>query len=207
MTKRTRSASNLVHADISFTSWQQTVPTVDEVRPKHCPNCGAPAHRPGLPRQLQGHGLRERQVRGPLTPDGAPQVIGLQVRRYRCSRCGSTCTVAPREIIKRRLYSRSAIGLAMLLYGVEARSQAEVRSRISPWRHVGAGASRRWATLNRWLRAIRDRRLLPYVRRIPAKFTCRAVAERVATTLAAMACPALRYSSFAEQVFSVSHLG
>ena len=193
----------MVHADISLKSWRQTEPTVDEARPGQCPNCGAAAHRPGQPRQLHGHGLRERQVRGPLTPDGQPQVIGVRVRRYRCSRCGSTCTVAPHELIKSRLYSRSAIGLAMLLYGVELLSQARVRSRICPWRDVGAGASHRWATLNRWLRAIQEKRLLPIVRRIPADFSCRAAAERVATTLAAMAPPALRHRPLAEQLFSI----
>lgn len=197
----------MVHADVSLKSWQQAVPSVDEVRPKHCPSCGAAGHRPGLPRQLHGHGRRERQVRGPQCPDGEPEVIGLMVRRYRCSRCGSTCTVVPREVIKGRLYSRSAIGLAMLLYGVESRSQAEVRSQISPWGYVGAGANHRWATLNRWLCAIRDRQLLPFVRRIPADFSCRATAERVATTLAAMAPPALRSRSLAEQVFSMGHVG
>lgn len=197
----------MVHADVSLKNWQQAVPSVDEVRPKHCPKCGAAGHRPGLPRQLHGHGLRERQVRGPQSADGEPEVIGIMVRRYRCGECGSTCTVAPCEIIKGRLYSRSAIGLAMLLYGLEFRSQAEVRSQISPWREVGAGASHRWATLNRWLRAIREKRLLPFVRRIPAGFSCRAAAERVATTLAAMAPPALRCRSLAEQVFSVGHVG
>ena len=194
-------------ADISLKSWQQTEPTVDEARPAHCPHCGAAGHRPGRPRQLHGHGLRERQVRGPLTPDGQPEVIVVRVRRYRCSRCGSTCTVAPRELIAGRLYSQPAIGLAMLLYGVGYRSQSEVRSRISPWRDVGAGASHRWATLNRWLRAIRDKLLLPVVRRIPVDFSCRAAAERVATTLAAMAPPALRHRPLAEQLFSMGHAG
>lgn len=197
----------MVRADVSLNSWRQATPTVDEVRPKHCPSCDAAGHRPGLPRQLHGHGLRERQVRGPLAPAGEPQVVGISVRRYRCSRCGSTCTAVPREVIKGRLYSRSAIGLAMLLYGVEACSQAEVRSQISPWRDVGAGASKRWATLNRWLRAIRDRRLLPFVRRIPVDFSCRAAAERVATTLIAMTLPALRTSSFRERVFSMGQPG
>ena len=197
----------MFHAHISLKSWLQSVPTVEEVRPKHCPRCGAAGHRPGLPRQLHGHGLRERQIRGPLAPDGKPEVIGISVRRYRCSRCGSTCTVVPRDIITGRLYSRSAIGLAMLLYGVESRSQAEVRSQLSPWRDVGAGANHRWATLNRWLRAIRDRRLLPFVRRIPADFSARAAAERVATTMAAMAPPALRSRSLAERVFSMGHVG
>jgi hypothetical protein len=54
---------------------------------------------------------------------------------------------------------------------------------------VGAAATTRWATLRRWVHAIRAGRILSKVRPGPAAFTERQVAERAAMTAAAMAPP------------------
>ena len=60
-----------------------------------------------------GHGLRERQVRGPARPLGQPETAVIRIRRYRCRLCGGLTTVLPRGLTARRHYSASAIGLSL----------------------------------------------------------------------------------------------
>ena len=135
---------------------------------------------------MHGHGLRSRQVRGPATADG-PSVLRLTaVRRYLCTKCGSTTTVAPREVATRRLFSACAIGLALALFGVSKLSLSEVRARISPWATVGATSAATWGTALRWVAAVRAGRLFE-VRDAPVTWTARQIAARAATTLAARA--------------------
>jgi len=69
--------------------------------------------------------------------------------------------VVPRGIVRRRLYSASAIALALALYGVAALAPAEVRRRVSPLRFVGATAAAGWASLRRWSRAVRASQIFP----------------------------------------------
>jgi len=87
------------------------------------------------------------------------------------------------------LYSAQAIGWALALYGLAKRSAAEVRRRVSPWPKVGNTAFGSWATLRRWIKAVRSGRLFAQVRPCPAAWTLRQIAERAATTLAAQALP------------------
>lgn len=192
----------MIHSTVTLNSWLQHLPSVSEVRPTHCSTCGAAGNRPGMACQLHGHGLRERQILGPLSPDEPPTINVVAVRRYRCARCGATCTVVPQGVLERRYYSRSAIGMAMVLYGLEACSPGVVRSRVSPWQHVGS-APGKWMTLKRWLRAVGQGKLFAFVRPIPLDFSYRAAAERVATTLASMAPAAPRHRSWRERVFSL----
>lgn len=158
------------------------------VRPKRCPGCKRASHPLGGKVVLHGHGRRERQVRGPASPDQAPALCELFVRRYRCKICKALCTVGPREMLTQRLYSASAIGWALALFGVLGLAAAMVRERVSPWARWGTSA-RRWPTLLRWVKAIRSRGLLRSVRPAPPTWTARRLAERAATTLAALALP------------------
>jgi hypothetical protein len=96
-------------------------------------------------------------------------------------------TVVPRETLPGRLYTISAVAWALALFGADGVSPREVRRRTSPWAIVGATAVAGWATLRRWVAAVRARRLLSDVRPCPADFTARQVAARAATTVAALA--------------------
>jgi hypothetical protein len=160
---------------------------VDEARPGRCPGCGAPSRPPGGALGLHGHGLRERHQWGPVEFGGAAAVIGVLLRRYRCRSCGAVVVVGPRGPVRRRLYSAGAIALALALYGAAGLAPAAVRRQVSPHRIVGPTAAEGWASLRRWCRAVRARRLFPAVRALPAEATLRQVAARAATTLAACA--------------------
>lgn len=175
---------------IDVKSWVAEVPDVDTVRPAVCPCCGGAGRPVGEPLGIIGHGLRDRQQRGPMVPDGAPRLIVVRVRRYAC-RCGAILTVLPSESLPRRLYTISAVAWAMALFGVERASPREVRRRTSPWAIVGAAAAEGWATLRRWVAAIRARQLLRVARPSPPELTARQVAERAATTAAALAPPSI----------------
>jgi hypothetical protein len=105
-----------------------------------------------------GHGVRERQIRGPADATGEPVIRTILVRRYRCQRCAGITTVLPRGLCARRHYSASAIGLSLCLYGMLGLSLRETRRRVCPWR---AGfETERWTTLPGWLSAIEQGRLL-----------------------------------------------
>lgn len=134
---------------------------------------------------LVGHGLRERQVRGPALPQGQPETRVIAVRRYRCQRCGGLTTVLPRGLAARRHYSASAIGLALCLHGIRGLSVGETRQRVCTWR---AGfETERWTTLASWLAAVAEGRLFACVRRSPARASLRRQAERAAATLCSLA--------------------
>lgn len=160
---------------------------MDEVRPGRCPICGASSRPAGGALGLHGHGLRERHQWSPLEPSDTPSLIGVLLRRYLCQSCGAVVVVGPRGLVRRRLYSAGAIALTLALYGVAGLAPAEVRRRVSPLRIVGPTAAAGWASLRRWSRAVRARRLFPAVRALPADATLRQVAARAATTLAAYA--------------------
>ncbi|WP_428267713.1 DUF6431 domain-containing protein [Haliangium sp.] len=148
--------------------------------------------------------MRARQVRGPDGPGTEPGVLILDVRRYRCVRCGAVVTVVPRGLVPRRHFSRAAIGQALLRYGVMQESRREVRKHTNPWRVVGDAAQAGWAALGRWIAAL-GRGELWEVRAMPAAFTARQRAERGAMTLVARA-PA-GTGTLLEQVFAGAQSG
>jgi len=147
---------------------------------------------------LHGHGLRSRQVRGPLRPDGRPEEVEFQARRYRCRRCGAVLQVVPRGVLRAQLFSASAIGLALALWALHRLSAREVRRRVSPWSVVGSTAAAGWASLRRWVRQAPQ--LFPGVRPCPDHWTDRQRAERIATTLAA--CAPATDESLIDRVFA-----
>ena len=193
-------ASKIIASRVDVKSWLAQVPEVDAVRPATCPCCGRAGDVPGKRKEITGHGLRERQQRGPLAAGGAPQLVAVLVRRYACG-CGAILTVVPRETVARRLYTVSAVAWALALFGVERATPADVRRRTSPWAIVGDAAVSGWATLRRWIHAVRTGALLPKVRQTPADFTDRQVAERAAATLAALAPPTMVSAVMPERAF------
>lgn len=180
-----RSTRGVLRSDIDVKSRTQKEPSAAEVRPAQCPSCGAASCPIGGALMLHGHGRRQRQLRGPTAPEGRPEIRCLFVRRYQCQRCGATATVGPRQTLTRRLFSASAIALALALFGLSELPLHAVRKRVSPWATVGATAVSTWRTVPRWTAAVRDGQLFPVVRRIPGDWTHRQAAARAATTLAA----------------------
>jgi hypothetical protein len=182
-----RSDIRFVQAAVPVKLWAARPPNVDEVRPGRCPACDAPSRPAGGALGLHGHGLRERDQWGPVAPGAVPTLIAILLRRYRCRSCGAVVVVGPRGVERRRLYSAGAIALALALYGFAALPPTDVRHRVSPLGIVGVTAAAGWASLRRWLRAVRAGRLFPIVRQLPTDATLREVAARAATTLAAYA--------------------
>lgn len=165
------------------------MPTVDEVRPGRCPCCGVASRPTGARLRLHGHGIRSRQMLGPVEALGDPVMLDVPCRRYLCVACKAVVLVVPGAMLARRRYSGSAIAQALALFGLERQSPAKVRRRTSPDKIVGATASAGWASLHRWCDDVRAGRLFPEVRACPETFTRRQVAERAATAIGSRAPP------------------
>lgn len=133
---------------------------------------------------LHGHGLRERQVRGPLEPGGPPQLLSLLLRRFRCVSCGATMTVGPSILRARRLFSGAAIALALALWAASGMSANAVRDSVSPLRVVGPASARTWLTLRRW--AEKAHRLFSLDRPCTDSWPPRRIAERMAFAVASL---------------------
>ena len=168
---------------IGVEAWRADLPSVDAARPCDCPRCHAPSREPGKPLGLHGHGLRRRQLRGPRSPDGLPEVSEILLRRYRCVRCGAVLTVAPAGVLRRRFFTAMAIALALGKWAIEGEACSSVRADISPWSAVGATASLRWNALRRWARAAARGELWSAIV-ISADWTRRELARRVARIVA-----------------------
>jgi hypothetical protein len=158
------------------------------VRPPHCLNCGIASRVAGERLRIHGHGIRGRQQRGPRTPQEAPDIIEITLRRYRCICCNAVCMVGPSDIVPRYLYGYSTMALALALFGLLKLPMASVRDRLCPWRRVGACAYGRWTTLRRWLAAVREQRLIIAPNR-DCSGSDRNVASRLASVIAAQAPP------------------
>lgn len=194
-----RSTTRLVRIDLDFKTWVQDVPSVEDARPAACPCCGRASREPGRGLGLHGHGLRDRQVRGPVEHWGRPETVVIAARRYRCQRCSAVIVVVPRGVVRRRLFSSAAIAWALWLFGAEHLSAARVREKVSPWQ-AGPTAAAGWAQLRRWVRDVAIGRLFG---RLPAAVGGggRAVAKRVTVALRAMAPPAAWGASPVEQLW------
>jgi len=107
---------------------------------------------------IVGHGIVERQVRGPMSASGAAEDGIVRMRRYRCRACRAVLVVGPRGLVRRRWYGAGAIALALATYASGATTSA-VRRRTSTARVVGPSAVDRWVTLPRWIEAARRREL------------------------------------------------
>jgi hypothetical protein len=176
----------VVQSGIDIKRWLERLPTVEEARPARCSLCRAASCPVGGPLNLHGHGTRERQVRGPGRPEEPAALVVLAARRYRCQACDGVLVVVPREVRARRLYSSSAIGFALALWGLVMATAAEVRRRVSPATIIGHAATG-WATLRRWARAVARGDLFPGTPHLVPGATLRRVAASAATALAASA--------------------
>jgi hypothetical protein len=186
--ERNGALQTIVHGKVGVKLWLLAIPGVDVLRPGTCPVCGQAGCPTGGDLGIVGHGLRERQFRGPPGPGQVPKVVLLHVRRFLC-KCGAVLTVVPCETIPRRLYTSSAVGWALALFGVQRLSAVEVRRQTSPSGIIGAGGITDWPTLRRWIRAIRAGTLLCGLRASPSEFTARQTAERAALGLASLGPP------------------
>lgn len=125
-----RSKERICRSSLGVKAWQAEMPSVSVARPSQCHGCGAASRPTGLNLVIHGDGTRDRQVRGPETADGRPSSTIVRARRYECQRCGACMLVVPREILPRRLYTASAIGLALALWALLGATEAVVRARI-----------------------------------------------------------------------------
>jgi hypothetical protein len=181
-----RNDPRICRSGLGVKAWLAEMPSVSAVRPAQCPCCGAASRPAGCNLVLHGDGTRERQVRGPQAVGARAAVVTVRVRRYECQRCGTCMVVVPGEVLPRRLYTASAIGLAFVAWALLGRTAAQVRAEVSPFAVVGFAAAGRWATLRRWARAVGRRHLFAGSRASPENFTLRQHAERAAAMLRAM---------------------
>ena len=187
-----QSHDKICRSSLGVKAWKDKLPSVSLVRPSRCRRCGAAARPAGGNLVVHGDGTRERQVRGPATPDGAPTMTSVLGRRYQCQRCGACMLVVPKEILPRRLYTACAIGMALAMWALLGATETVVRARISPFAVVGAAACGGWVTLRRWAADTACGRLFGTTRASPADFTLRQHAERAAAALEALAPAGLR---------------
>lgn len=145
----TGSSSRIVYSALDVKSWMQASPSVEAARPGVCPGCGAASRAPGARLGLHGHGVRDRQLRGPPSVDAASTTQVLVCRRYRCVGCGAVIVVVPRGIAPRKHYGHAAITFALALWAIAGRPAAAVRRRVCAWPVSGATATG-WRTLRRW---------------------------------------------------------
>ena len=194
----------MLQSAVGVKAWRERCPSCDEVRPARCPACGR-ASRPVHERLgIWSHGPRSRQLRGPVAADARPEMLVLPVRRYRCCGCGALMTVVPRATVPRRLYSGSAIVLALALWGHERHPASEVRRRVSPFKTTFETG---WPALRWWTKAVRAGHLFPGVRAPPGAEPV-VWAEWAAAFVAAHAPPDLHGAPLPSRAFAgAAHLG
>lgn len=92
----TQGLCRVLRVALLVNAWIAQPPSVDDVRPPRCPACSVASRVLGETLTLHGHGLRARQVRGPIDEHEPPIERVVRVRRYRCLRCNAVVTVVPR---------------------------------------------------------------------------------------------------------------
>ena len=199
--RQNRSGRSVVQSSLDFKAWLLQPPTVEQARPARCPQCDAASCPLGGRLQLHGHGLRERQVCGPLSPDGDATEESLLGRRYRCIRCSAVIIVVPREIRGRWQYSAAAIAFALALWGLVLATTRDVRKRVSPRATHGVSGIFGWKTVRRWAGAVRERRLFPATPSPGKAATLRQVAASAAAACAACASPLTRAFAIEQRAF------
>jgi hypothetical protein len=192
----TLSSFHVVHSDIVVKFWVREMPSVERARPKCCPRCHIGSRPIGERLQVVGHGLRDRQVRGCIDPDGAAAMVIIRVRRYRCLACAAVITVVPAGVAIRRHFGAGSLGLALALFGGGS-SARQVRSHLGG---LGAPETHGWVTLRRWTAALARGALLPRLGPVSLPRS-RPRAARAAAIIATYAPPSTSSASFALQAF------
>lgn len=149
---KTRSKRRILHCAIDVKLWAARPPSCAAVRPPCCPACDAVSREPGRALVIVGHGLRTRTLEGPAEPEGRPVAAEIHARRYRCRACEAILVVVPRGVGRSLRYSLATIAWALGLWGYERVPAADVRTRSSTAKRVGAASVTRWASLLRWTR-------------------------------------------------------
>lgn len=189
----------MIQSRVEIKAWLRETPKVAEVRPSTCVACGCASCPVGEPLRVHGQGLVARQVRGPLSADGRPELVTLSARKYECQMCGAVMTVVPRGVLRGRQYSGPAIALALWLFVLTGLSGVAVRARISPWLVTGRSGRRGWAQLYRW--RVHVRWLFRMLRPVPEGPPNESV-RRVLLTLVALAPAGLTVLSNEARVFA-----
>ena len=189
--KTTSSTSQIIYSALDVKAWLARPPSAAQARPGQCPRCRTASRPVGGALGLHGHGLRDRQLRGPLAADSEPTLEVVWCRRYRCTRCRAILLVVPRGVAPRRHYSHAAIAMALALWGLMAMPEATVRERVCTWR-VRTASSRGWSTVRRWAQAART----------AAGPTLRQVAGRAAQIAVGRAPPSVRSAPLWAQAFA-----
>lgn len=113
-------------------------------------------------------------------------MVLILARRYLCTKCGTVPVVVPREVRAKRLYSASAIGFGLALWGLMKMSARAVRERVNPAKFV-AEPTLGWATVRRWAKDVATGKLFFDLPRPPINSKLRIVAATAAAALAANA--------------------
>ena len=186
--EQTRSTERFVASALGIKAWMAQMPTCAEARPATCPGCAAAARPVGGRLVIVGHGLVERQLRGPMEAAGISESLVLKVRRYRCRACKAVLVVGPLGLARGRWYGAGAIAVALEAYA-RGETSISIRRRVSTSKTVGASARERWVTLLRWIEAAREGRL--FAVSSLGELARRRVAEQVVLALAGRAGRAL----------------
>jgi hypothetical protein len=141
-----------------------------------------------------------------VAPGSSPVIMTIIARRYRCITCRAVIIVVPSQVGGRRVYSLSAIALALALWGLVRATAAEVRARVSSASKVGYTAARGWATLRRWARDVALGRLFPATASVAQPSSSlavplRRIAAGAASALAASADPTTREMPMEHRAF------
>ena len=124
--------------------------SVDEHRPACCSAWDTPVRQGGRLR-IYGHGLRDRLALGPVANGEKPSIKTLKLRRYRCLACKAVMTVGPAVLLRRFLYTATAIAWALSLWAVDLVAVAKLRPLVSPHASWSADRPRSWSSLTRWI--------------------------------------------------------
>lgn len=155
-------------------------PSVDEARPSCCVACRAAAYD-GRRIVLHGHGVRERQQRGPPGASDPPECGASWARRYLCTACKATMTVLAATARSLKHFSGVAIALALALWGQCDLSARQVRKRVNDWKP--GPSARGWLSLRRWALEAAGGRLFLRLGLSPGAGTPREQAGRAAQAL------------------------
>lgn len=114
-------------------------PSVEELRPRFCTQCGQLAREGGRVR-VEGHGCYRRQVRG-LTEGW----MVIWVRRYLCRDCGHTMSRLPDGLHPWRWYAATVIIEALYRHLMVGETACAIGVRFGR-----RGNGNEWRSLRRW---------------------------------------------------------